>query len=84
MVGRVRDIAELPEPLPFSGIKVETVRVPRYRSTFDIVTLLESAREELATSRPEQYKILLLERWQDCEETKLICSLGLRFAGMKA
>ena len=59
-VARVRDLLEIPEPLPFSGIKVETVRVPRYRSTFDVAMLLESAREELATSRPEEYKILLL------------------------
>ena len=60
MVARVRDILELPDPLPFGGVKVETVHLPRYRSTFNIVALLEVAREELATSRPEQYKILLL------------------------
>ena len=59
-VARVRDLVELPEPVPFSGIKVETVRVPRYRSTFDLAELLENAREELETSRPEQYKIFLL------------------------
>ena len=46
--------------MPFSGIKVETVRVPRYRSTFDLAELLESAREELTFRRPEQYKIFLL------------------------
>jgi hypothetical protein len=60
VVARVRDVLELPEPLPFAGVKVETVRVPRYRSTFDVVALLESARQELATSRPEQYKVFLL------------------------
>ena len=60
MVARVRGVLELPEPLPFVGVKVETVRVPRYRSTFDVVALLEDAREELASARPEQYKILLL------------------------
>jgi hypothetical protein len=59
-VARVRDLVELPEPVPFSGIKVETVRVPRYRSIFDMAELLENAREELATSRPEQYEIFLL------------------------
>ena len=47
-VARIRDIAEIPEPLPFSGIKAETVRVSRYRSSFDLAELLESAREELA------------------------------------
>ena len=40
-----------------SGVKVERVRVPRYRSTFDIATLLEQARAELPT---EQLKIFLL------------------------
>ena len=59
-VARVHDIVEIPEPVPFSGVKVEYVRVPRYRSTFDMATLLESAREELATSKPEQFKIFLL------------------------
>jgi hypothetical protein len=59
-VARIRDLVEIPEPLPFSGIKVECVRVARYRSTFELATLLESARQELATSRPEQYKIFLL------------------------
>jgi hypothetical protein len=59
-VARVRNLVELPEPLPFSGITVETVHVPRYRSTFNLAELLESAREELASSRPEQYKIFLL------------------------
>ena len=33
---------------------------PRYRATFDMVELLESARDELATEHPEQYKIFLL------------------------
>jgi hypothetical protein len=60
MVARVRDILELPEPLPFAGIKVETVRVPRYRSTFGILAVLEDASAELATFRPEEYKIFLL------------------------
>jgi integrase len=60
VVARVRDIVELPDPLPFNGVKVEKVRVPRYRSTFDMAALLESARDELATSKPEQYKIFLL------------------------
>jgi integrase len=59
-VARIRDLVEIPEPLPFSGVKVETVRVARYRATFDMVELLESAREELATAKPEQFKIFLL------------------------
>ena len=59
-VARIRNIVELPEPLPFSGVKAETIHAPRYRATFDMVALLESAREELATTKPEQYKIFLL------------------------
>jgi integrase len=60
VVARVRDVVELPDPIPFSGVKVEKVRVPRYRSTFDMAALLESARQELATDKSEQYKIFLL------------------------
>ena len=60
VIARVRDIVEIPDPIPFTGVKVEKVRVPRYRATFDMATLLESAREELATSKPEQFKIFLL------------------------
>jgi hypothetical protein len=59
-VARIRDIVEIPERLPFSGIKVETVHGPRYRATFDMVELLESARAELAAEHPEQWKIFLL------------------------
>jgi integrase len=50
----------LPSPLPFAGIKIEQVRPPRYRASFDAVGLAIAAREELATEKPEQYKIFLL------------------------
>ena len=59
-VARIRDLVEIPERLPFSGIKVESVHGPRYRATFDMVELLESARQELAAGHPEQFKIFLL------------------------
>ena len=59
-VARIRDLVEIPEPLPFSGVKVETLPPPRYRATFDMIWLLESARQELAPFRSEQYKIFLL------------------------
>ena len=59
-VARIRDLVEIPERLPFSGIKVESVHGPRYRATFDMVELVESARDELAAEHPEQYKIFLL------------------------
>jgi integrase len=59
-VSRVRDAVELPEPLPFAGVKGESVAMPRYRSTFDIIALVESAKQELATAEPELFKIFLL------------------------
>jgi integrase len=59
-LARVRDVVEIPEPVPFSGIKVERMRVARYRATFDFATLIESARSELAEREPEQFKIFLL------------------------
>ena len=59
-VARVRDVVEVPDPVPFASVKAESVMPPRYRSTFDIVALVESAKEELATERPELFKIFLL------------------------
>jgi hypothetical protein len=59
-LARVRDIVEIPEPVPFSGLKLETTRVARYRATFDMPALVESARYELAEREPEQFKIFLL------------------------
>ena len=41
-------------------MKVQRVHVAHYRSGFNVETLLESAREELADSKPEQFKIFLL------------------------
>jgi hypothetical protein len=60
MIARIKDDVELPDPLPFAGIKIETAPMPRYRATFDMVELLESAQQELADDHPEQLKILLL------------------------
>ena len=83
-VARIRDIVEIPERLPFSGIKVETVHGPRYRATFDMVELLESARQELATEHPEQYKIFLLGAMAGLRATKSMCCLGARSTWTKA
>jgi hypothetical protein len=60
VIARVKDIVEIPSPAPFAGVKVERVRVPRYRSGFDMASLLESARQELAIAKPEAFKIFLL------------------------
>jgi hypothetical protein len=75
---------ELPDPLPFAGVKVEYVRVPRYRSSFDMAALLESAREELATSEPEQYKIFLLGAMTAYVATRSTSSPGPHSAGTRA
>ena len=50
---RVSEIVEMPELLPFAGVKVERVRVDSYRSSFDMAALLQSARRELANAKPE-------------------------------
>jgi hypothetical protein len=42
------------------GKSPHKVRVARYRSGFDMAALLESARQELAPTKPEQFKIFLL------------------------
>ena len=59
-VSRVRDVIEIPNPVPFSGVKVQRVHVTHYRSGFNVESLLESARQELAATKPEQFKIFLL------------------------
>jgi hypothetical protein len=60
VISRVRDVIEIPNPVPFAGVKVQRVHVTHYRSGFNVETLLESAREELAATKPEQFKIFLL------------------------
>jgi Phage integrase family len=60
VISRVRDLIELPNPVPFAGVKVQRVHVTSYRSGFNVETLLKSAREELATAKPEQFKMFLL------------------------
>jgi integrase len=50
----------LPSPLPFDGIAFEKRQSMRYRSGFDVMALLEAAREELGPDEPELFKIVLL------------------------
>jgi integrase len=57
VLARVSDSVELPEPLPFAGVKTEKMRVSRYRATFDMAALIEAARAELPA---EQFKIFCL------------------------
>ena len=59
-VARIKDLVEIPAVLPFAGVKVESAPMPRYRATFNLIELLEAARQELAVLHPEQFKIFLL------------------------
>jgi hypothetical protein len=72
-VARIRDLVEIPQPLPFDGVKVESVPAPRYRATFDMAALMESAREELATFQHEQYKIFLLGAMAGLRRNEIDC-----------
>jgi len=45
---------------PFAGVKLEPRQSCRYRTSFDVQALIASAREELAPSDPEAYKVFLL------------------------
>jgi hypothetical protein len=51
---------KLPSPLPFEGINFEPRQSMKYRSSFDVVKLIEEARQDLAKEKPEQFKIFLL------------------------
>jgi hypothetical protein len=51
---------KLPSPLPFDGINFEPRQSMKYRSSFDVLKLIEKARKGLATERPEQFKIFVL------------------------
>jgi integrase len=54
--GRMR----LPSPLPFDGIPFERMPSMRYHSKIDGRKILASACEELAETKPEQFKIMVL------------------------
>jgi hypothetical protein len=49
----------LPEPLPFTGVKIERAD-SRYFATFDLEQLIESACDDLAETDQEAFKVLLL------------------------
>jgi integrase len=57
VVARIKDRISLPDPLPFTGIRVQRPRANKYRSTFNFKDLLVAAKEELPD---EQLKIFLL------------------------
>jgi hypothetical protein len=58
---------EMPKPLPFSGCQFEPGQNMKYRSTFDVQTLIGSARDELAIVDPEAFKVFFA--WNDGRTT---------------
>ena len=54
------ETVSLPAPLPFDGIKLEKRSMPRYQSHFDVMALVTAARNELAESESEQFKMFVL------------------------
>jgi integrase len=50
----------LPEPLPFAGVQFEKRPSLKYQSNFDVRLLVRQAREELASEKPELFKIFVL------------------------
>ena len=83
-VARIRDIVEIPEPLPFSGIKAETVRSPATGAPSTWRNCSKAPGRSWPVQHPEQYKIFLLGALAGLRETKSMCCLGPRFASMKA
>jgi integrase len=51
---------QIPRPLPFDAVDFEKRHSMRYKSTFDVETLVADAQAELAATAPEQFKIFLL------------------------
>lgn len=51
---------DFPSPLPFEGVELFSAGSMRYHSQINPVELLNAARNELATDRPEQYKAFVL------------------------
>ena len=49
-----------PDPLPFNGIEFDPKPDMKFFSTFDLGEIIQAAREELADSDPEAFKVLLL------------------------
>jgi hypothetical protein len=57
-LGEVR----LPDPLPFASVEFEPRQSLKYRSTFDLQALIVTARDELASSDPEVFKVFPVGR----------------------
>lgn len=51
---------ELPDPLPFAGVEFEPRQTLKYRSSFQVQELIVKAKDALANSDPEAFKVFLL------------------------
>jgi integrase len=56
----VSEQLELPDPLPFSGLKIERPHAPRYQSRINLPLLIAAARNELRDADSDVYLALLL------------------------
>jgi integrase len=56
----VSEKLELPDPLPFQGLKVERPRAPKYQGRIDVPLLITAAKNELRNSNPNAYVCFLL------------------------
>jgi integrase len=58
---KIREHSELalPDPLPFSGVKIERLN-SRFFSSFDLEELIQTACDDLADTDPEAFKTFLL------------------------
>lgn len=50
----------LPTPLPFAGVEFEPRQSLKYHSGFDVLALIDAARDSLSEKQPELFKIFLL------------------------
>ena len=83
-MARIRDLVEIPEPLPFSGVKVETVHGPRYRAPSTWWSFSRAPEPNLPPNIPSNTRSSFWARWPACAATKSTCCPGPRSAGTKA
>lgn len=56
----ISGVVEIPDPLPFSGLKKIERQSFKYTSQIDLQTLFEAAHAELSEAKPELFKVFLL------------------------
>lgn len=75
IVDRLGEKLELPNKLPFDGVRRFPRQSTRYRSQFDAESLLRKAQIELQGSHPEAFKILLLGLTAGLRRKEIDCLL---------